>query len=490
MNDLKIGVCNVSATPAISRRQWLSLALLLTGTFVTVLDNFIVLVAVPVIRVKLGASFADAEFIVASYTLTYAVGMITSGRLGDRYGRRRMLVIGFAIFTLASALCGLAPSPRILIASRVLQGMGAAILAPQVLAIIRVTFPLRQQRASALAAFGIVTGLASVIGGVLGGAIISADLAGLSWRPIFLLNIPVGIVAVIAIPAVLDESAPSSRNRLDMVGAFLSAAGLWLLLYPLIEGREQHWPAWVWAMLTASAATLAIFGLHQRAKTRRRAAPLLDTGLFRIRAFTVGLGLTLLFFGTLSPFFLCYTYLVQSGFGKSPGDAGLYFAPLPAAFALASFVAGRLARHDARRVLLAGAVCVMLGSFSAYGAATWITHLTPVGLILPLVILGFGQGLFSTPVMNVVLSGVPDEHAGAASGVLTTMQRTGNALGVAILQIPFFATLNRDLASGIGKTAAYTSAFASVASCVCLLAAGVLGLLLMLPRQQSGAREA
>ena len=468
-------------------RETIGLAVMLTGTFVAVLDNFIVFVAIPSIRSNLGASFGQAEFVIAAYTLTFALGVITGGRLGDRFGRRRMFIIGLAAFTIASGLCGMAVSPEVLILSRIVQGLSSAVLSPQVLAIIRVSFAEPQKRAAAFAWMGVVIGLASVSGQLLGGLLVAADLWGLSWRPVFLINIPVGLLALSLAPSMLVESRAPDRKRLDLSGAFLSALGLGLLLYPLGAGREAGWPSWCFGMMALSALVLILFVIHQRRKSAGGGSPLLEMALFRERSFWVGALLCLLFYATLSPMFLSFTLLVQLGFGASPLRAALDFSPLPIAFAIASLVAGRLTGSGAGRVLMSGVVLAMLGVASAWGVCAGLPSLAPASLIPSLIILGVGQGLFMTPITNVVLSGIHEHHAGAAAGMLTTMQRAGNALGVAALEIPFFATIDRAQAAGIGRAAAYIEAFGLVSSCVAVILAFVTALLFLLPRGRSAA---
>jgi MFS family permease len=295
-----------SMVPAIagadrSLRRWIGLGVLLTAIFVAALDNFIVFVAIPSIRSDLGATVAQAEFIVAGYTLSFALGLITSARLGDRFGRRRMFLIGFTSFTVASGLCGAAPDPSSLIVFRIVQGIAGAMLTPQMLAIVRVTFIEAHERATAFAWMGVAIGLGSVLGQVVGGFVVSADFFGLSWRPVFLINLPVGIFALTAGPFVIDESRAPGVQRLDLVGAALSSLGLGLLLYPLIEGREAGWPAWVWAMLVSSSIVLGVFVIHQHRKSLAQTSPLLDTEVFFDRAFCIGLVLILLFYGTIKP---------------------------------------------------------------------------------------------------------------------------------------------------------------------------------------------
>lgn len=291
-------------------RLWAGLMVMLTGAFMTIMDVMIVNVAIPSIRRDLGASFAEAELVVAGYSLAYAVALITGGRLGDIFGRRRMFLIGLMGFTVTSAACGLAPTPEGLIVARLLQGLAAAILFPQVFSLIRVTFAEARQRTTAFAVMGAVLGLAGIAGQLLGGVLVEADLWGLAWRPVFLVNIPVGLAAFIAAPRLIQESRSPEARHLDLAGVGLSAAGLGLLLYPLIEGREAGWPAWSIAMLLLSVPVLACFAIHQHRRSLRQASPLLETGLFRDRAFAIGMLLVLAFYSSLNAFFLSVAFLL------------------------------------------------------------------------------------------------------------------------------------------------------------------------------------
>src|SRR3954452_22774728 len=238
--------------------RWKSLAVVLSGAFLTALDFFIVNVSIPSIRTSLNATFAEVQFIIASYGLTYAVLLISGGRLGDIYGRRRMFMWGVAAFTVASMLCGLAPSPVSLIAARALQGIAGALLFPQVLSIMQVTFP-SYERAKAFGLFGTVIGTSSFSGNVLGGLLVSANIFGLSWRPIFLINLPIGILTVLAAAKFVKESRSPKARKLDLGGVAIMTAALSLLLYPLIEGREAGWPLWAFVCIAASIPALILF---------------------------------------------------------------------------------------------------------------------------------------------------------------------------------------------------------------------------------------
>ncbi|MBR0645662.1 MFS transporter [Plastoroseomonas hellenica] len=469
-------------------RLWAGLIVMLAGAFMTIMDVMIVNVAIPSIRSDLGASFAEAELVVAGYGLAYAIALITGGRLGDIFGRRRMFLIGLVGFTATSTACGLAPTPAALIVARLLQGLAAAILFPQVFSLIRVTFAEPRQRTTAFAVMGAVLGLAGITGQLLGGVLVEVDLWGLAWRPVFLVNIPIGLAAFAAAPRMIQESRSPDARRLDLAGVGLSALGLGLLLYPLIEGREAGWPAWSIAMLLLSVPVLACFALHQHRRSLRQASPLLETGLFRDRAFAIGMLLVLAFYSSLNAFFLATAFLLQLGLQRSPLEAGLIFSTLGVAFVIASVVAGRLTLHHRRAVLIGGAAIALLGSAIAGGTAAMVSPLEARDLILAFVVLGTGQGLLMTPLLNAILSGIHEGHAGSASGMLSTMQQVGGALGVAIVGILFFATLDHARAAGAVEPAAYAQAFTAAAIYSAAATAITLALLFALPHGRAPGR--
>lgn len=470
-------------------RLWAGLIVMLTGAFMTIMDVMIVNVAIPSIRSDLGASFAETELVVAGYSLAYAVALITGGRLGDIFGRRRMFLIGLLGFTATSAACGLAPTPAALIVARLLQGLAAAILFPQVFSLIRVTFTEPRQRTAAFAVMGAVLGIAGIAGQLLGGVLVEADLWGLAWRPVFLVNIPIGLAAFAAAPRLIQESRSPEARHLDLLGVGLSAVGLGLLLYPLIEGREAGWPAWSIAMLLLSVPVLTFFAIHQHRRSLRQASPLLEMSLFHDRAFAIGMLLVLAFYSSLNSFFLSVAFLLQLGLRQSPLEAGLIFSTLGVAFVIASVVAGRLTLHHRRAVLIGGAAMALLGYGLAGGTAAIVTPLAARDLVLAFVVLGTGQGLLMTPLLNAILSGIHEGHAGSASGMLSTMQQVGGALGVAIVGILFFATLDRARAGGVAEPAAYAQAFTTAAIYSAAATAITLALLFTLQRGEALAAK-
>jgi EmrB/QacA subfamily drug resistance transporter len=475
-----------AARKGIDARRWVALAVILSGIFVTVIDSSIVNVAIPSIRSTLRASFGEAELTVASYALTFSAGMITGGRLGDIFGQRRVFMAAFAAFTLTSLLCGAAPNIEILIVGRLLQGASAAMLSPQVFALVRMSFADGGERMTAFGAMGVVIGLANVAGLILGGVLIQADLFGLAWRMVFLVNLPVGIVAIFLTPLVLDDVRSGERKRLDLAGVALSTLAMLLLMLPLVEGPERGWAGWPVAMLVASPVAFVGFYLHQRWKSRHGLSPLLETDLFGDRAFNVGALLILVFWGSTTPFSFSYVLLMQTGYGYSPLSTAARLAILGGAFGMVSPFAGRLASFGVRRIMMAGVLVDLVGMLLAL-VLCWTTGPLPAAWLLPsLLLVGVGMGLFMTPILNAVMSGIHDRHVGGASGVLATMQRGGNALGVAALGVPFFLTLSGAESRGLSQTASYVEAFGAVAFWNVLMLLAVLGLLLLLPEKTSG----
>ncbi|MCG7328651.1 MULTISPECIES: MFS transporter [unclassified Achromobacter] len=417
------------ADPASPRLGKLGLAVLLSGGFITIFDLFVVNVAIPSMQATLSASFAQINFIIAAYELAYGVLLIAGSRLGDRHGRRRLFMLGMAGFAVASALCGLAPTPDTLIAARILQGAAAALLFPQVYALIRVSFEGHARR-RAFGLLGMTLGLAAIAGQVLGGWIVHADLFGLAWRAIFLINLPLGLLAC-WLARHIPESAEPSGAAMDWPGAALVGLGLALLLLALIEGPAQQWPAWTLACGGASVVALAAFVRLQRRVAARGGVPLVDMDLLAQPRFAAGCLVVMLVFSTASAMFLCYALLVQTGFGLDALTAGMIFAPASVGFVAGSMVAPRLvARYGTRAIALAallygGATAALMMQTGIAGAS-----LSPWTLLPALVWLGAAQGAVNTPLVNLAMGLVDDRQAGMAAGVVSTLQQVGAALGV------------------------------------------------------------
>ncbi|TDC39641.1 DHA2 family efflux MFS transporter permease subunit [Micromonospora sp. 15K316] len=434
-----------AAEPRPYRWRWFALAVILAAEVMDLLDVLVTNLAGPAIRADLGGSASLIQWLGAGYTLAMAIGLITGGRLGDLYGRRRMFLIGVLGFTVASALCAVSVAPGMLVASRVAQGLFGAVLLPQGLGIIKEVFPPREL-AAAFGAFGPVMGISAVGGPILAGWLVDADLWGTGWRAIFLINLPLGLLATLGALRFLPESRPAHASRLDLPGVGLVALGAVLLVYPLVQGREQGWPGWMYAMLVAAVAVFAVFARHEVRRQRAGRDPLVVPALFRRRAFSGGLVAGLAFFTALTGFSLVFSLYLQLGLGYSPLKAGLAGVPqalgMVAAFVIAGVgLAQRLGRtliHAGLLVVLAGVGGMLLTLRLAGG------EVTPWRLVPALLVVGFGMGLVMAPFFDIVLSGVEPAETGSASGTLTAVQQLGGALGVAVLGTVFFARFSDD----------------------------------------------
>jgi EmrB/QacA subfamily drug resistance transporter len=425
--------------------HWAPLPVVLIAPFVVVLDFFIVNVAIPSMQLRLHAGTGAVEWVVAGYGLTFAVGLIIGGRLGDRFGRRRMFSIGLFLFTVASAACGLAPTAPVLVAARIGQGLAASLLMPQALAILGVLYE-GARRVQAFSIYGMALGLAAVSGQLIGGALIQANPAGLGWRTVFLINIPIGAIGLILASRVVPESRAAGSAGLDLVGAALVTVGLTAIVLPLIEGRTHGWALWTWVSLASAPLLLYAFARHQRWLSRRGGDPLLDPELFRERAFSVGLIAQLAFFSSMASFFLVFALYLQQGRGLSPLDAGLVFTILAAAYLVASARAPQLTVRLGRRLPILGAIVLAAGHGLLAGTVFDVGTGRSVSLLAPaLVLIGTGMGLVLTPLTSTVLENLAPERAGAASGALSTMQQVGNALGVAITGVIFYGAVKHGL---------------------------------------------
>jgi EmrB/QacA subfamily drug resistance transporter len=421
---------------------WLPLPVLLAGTFMVVLDFFIVNVALPSMQSELHASAGSIEWVVAGYALTSAVFLITAGRLGDRFGRRRMFSAGLALFTLASAACGAAATPTQLVVARLAQGVAAALLTPNVLSIIGVMYA-GEDRARALGAYATSMGLAAVGGQLIGGVLMALDPAGLGWRSVFLINVPIGVLALLVAPRLIPESRAQSAPRLDAIGTLLVTAALTAVLLPLVEGRQHGWPPWAWISLALAPVVLAMFAFHQRRLSHKGGVPLLDPALFRARSFSGGLVAQLGFWSGQASFFVVLALYLQRGRGLEPLDAGVVFTILAAAYLAASMAAPGLAARHGRGVIAAGALVLASGHAALVGAVAVVGVGGSVAALAPgLLLVGAGMGLVLAPLATTILQSLEPERAGAASGMLTTMQNVGNALGVAISGVIFFGALH------------------------------------------------
>ena len=456
---------------------WLRLLVLLAGTFITTLDFFIVNVAIPSLQQDLRAGPTAIQFTVAGYGLALAAALVTGGRLGDLYGRRRLLLVGLAAFTLASAACGLAPSVPVLIVARIAQGLAAALLMPQVLAILNAEYT-GARRSRAFGAYGLALGLGAVFGQLIGGVLIHLDLAGAGWRSIFLINVPIGALALALIPRLVPESRSPVAARPDLAGTVLATLGLVAVVLPLVEGPNLGWPAWVFGCLAASVPLLVGFAVHQRRRAGRGRAPLVAPALFRQRSYSVGVALCFVFQLTVASFFLVLALYLQDGRGLGALTAGLIFVPMGVGYFVATLLSGRVAARLGRYAITLGTAILALGyvllAVTALGAAT-----APAEALIPaLVVAGVGMGIAIPPLPATSLSTVPAGDQAAGSGVLAACQQAGGAVGVALVGVVFYRVLGaHPTATDFGH--AFAAALVLVALVDVVVALGTL----LLPRR-------
>ncbi|MGW4895272.1 MFS transporter [Kitasatospora sp. NPDC004240] len=472
---------------AVDRRRWIALAIVMTASFMDLVDVTIVNIAVPSIQDDTGASFSAIQWVTGGYALAFAIGLITGGRLGDIYGRRRLFLIGIGGFTVASALCGLAGGAEMLVATRVLQGATAALMVPQVLSIIHSTFPA-EERGKVFGLFGAVIGLGAVSGPLIGALLTQWDLFGLGWRPIFLINLPVGVAGLLLGRVYIDESRAERALRLDLVGMVLASVGLLMLLYPLTHGREAGWPLWGHLSMAGSLPVFALFVAYERVKARRDGSPLVELSLFRVKSFAAGIGVQLTFGVVSGIFFLVWTLYMQLGLGWSPLRAGTTGIPFSIAVSTAAGLSvQKLVPRFGRKVLQAGALVMAVGVLlyiaeaERYGAG-----IAPWQMALPLVVMGAGMGLIVAPITDAVLAEVPREHAGSASGLINTVNQLGLALGLGLVSVAFFGVLD-EAAPGTAAGVAYGEAFTHALWWVLGVLAVVFLLMFALPRRRAAA---
>lgn len=461
----------------LARPSWSALLVVLAGGFIAYLDFFVVNVAIPSMRVSLHADAAQTQLVAVGYGAALCVGLITGGRLGDLYGRRRLFLLGVGLFTLASAACGVAPSIWALVFARIVQGAAAALLTPQVLALVG-TIYAGEARGTAFRAYGLMLGLSCLSGQLVGGLLLEADVAGLGWRGIFLVNVPIGVLVLALTARTVPESRSGARPGLDLVGAGLVSATLAALALPLLEGPQEGWPTWTWLSLAAAVPLLGLFLAHERRLAARGGVPLIDLELMRERSFVVGVVGYLTYFMSMGSFFLFVSLYLQAGKGLSPIQSALVFTLMTAGFFGSSFLAPRVAARLGRQAIAVGAGCVAAGyAVVALLAIQLGTTGEPAWIGAGLVIAGFGMGLVAGPFPSLVLAAVDPAHAGAASGMLSTAMEGGSTIGIAIVGAVFF-----DLLGSPPRVASYPHAFATSTGVIVLFALAVVALVQLLPR--------
>ncbi|WP_407642764.1 MFS transporter [Actinacidiphila yanglinensis] len=452
----------------------LGLLTVLLGAALPMVDFFIVNVALPTIDRDLDAGSAVLEMVVSGYGVAYAVLLVLGGRLGDMFGRRNLFLWGLALFALTSLACGVAPDAWSLVGARVAQGAAAALLLPQALATIQ-SATSGSSRGKALSYYGATAGIASVVGQVLGGVLVSADIAGSGWRAIFLVNVPVAAVAFFLTLRSVPETRSANPARIDRAGTVLLAVTLVALLLPLTEGRAAGWPAWAWALLALSPFTAAAFVTVEVRGERRGGNPLLPPSLVRVHSVRSGLMLIVPFCLGFGGFMFVLAVAMQDGLHFSALEAGAALAPLCAAFFASSLLGPRAVAKWGRGTVTAGSLVQGAGLLVLAGTFFWgWPHLGVWALAPGMAVAGFGQGFVLPVVIRIVLSEVPTAQAGVGSGAMATTQQSALALGVATL-----GTLFLSLSSSIGVRDALVWALLAQLAAV----AATVALSLLLPRK-------
>lgn len=441
-------------------RRWVALVVLLLASFMNLMDVTIVNVALPSLQQNLGADPSQIEWVIAAYVLSFALGLLPFGRLGDIVGRTRMFLLGVAAFTLASAFCGLAPSIEWLIIARVLQGLGGAMMTPQVLAIAQVTFP-PEEKGQAFSLFGLSASLAAVAGPIAGGLLIGANLFELDWRPIFLVNVPVGIFAVVAGWFLIPRTPGHPDLKNDFAGIALFCLATVAMVYPLVEGRSFGWSLWAWGLMAASVVLGAAFILWERRRSAANLPQLLNFGLIKNGNFLLGLLVTTIFASGVPAMFMVISLMLQSGYDFTPLEAGLTNTPFSVGVMSVSLFIGRLGQRWLRTRLGLGAALLVIGiswlDFTIRGLGDAVTHWT---FTPPLFLAGLGLGLGFSGLFQSVLMGVPPRDAGAGAGALQAFQQIGGAVGVALVGEIFFTQLAHNFAAGNAPQVAFAGAAA------------------------------
>lgn len=459
---------------------WMTIAVVMTALFMAILDSFIVVVASPSIEANLHAAASDEQWVLAGYQLSYAVFMITGTRLADLYGRKRTFLLGVTVFTLSSVACALSPNAASLIAARVIQGLGAALMVPQVFASVTVLVPAAR-RHSAYGALGIVMGMATISGQVIGGLLIGANLLDSGWRPVFWVNVPIGIGLLMLASRHVPETRAAAARKLDVPGVLMLSAALFLLVLPLIQGQQAAWRWWVWACFAGSAAAFRLFVAIERSVERRGGDPLLPLTIFAQRSFSLGLTLVLALYALIYSYYLALSVTLQQGLNMSALGAGLVYTPAATTFFVFSMVASRIIPRYGRRVLEIGSIILASGYLTTALVLVCGARITPLVVIPTLMLQSVGGGLVITPALNTVLSRVEPESASVASGALSTAQQCGGALGVAVIGAVYFNSFHP---AAVGRVAAAAHAFAAASFgtlAIAVLAATVVFILPQAP---------
>ncbi len=431
--------------------RWVALVILLAGGFMPPLDFFIVNVALSSIHESLGATPAELQLVISGYACGYGVFLITGGRLGDLYGRKRCFLVGMAGFSLASLGCGLATSPTNLVIARIVQGAAAAVLLPQVLGSIRALFDDERELARAMSAYGIMMGMAAAIGQFSGGALIQWNPADLGWRAIFLLTLPICAVTLVLGWKLVPETGGGGNVRLDLGGAALISLALAAIVVPLSEGREQGWPIWVFAVLSCVPFLIGGFFWYENRLSQAGGMPLVDMRLLQIPSFRRGLLVACLFFFTTS-FYLLFGLYQQEGRGMTPLAVGFAIVPYGAGLFMGPLVSAPLVRLRPKLLAIGMGIQVSFYTIVGFMVATGIDG---AALSAAVFLAGLGQGVAFPRLFATVLGDVPATQAGVAAGIVNSALQIGAAVSVAAIGSLFFMVLG-----GHTGERAYAHAFA------------------------------
>ncbi|NIJ10404.1 EmrB/QacA subfamily drug resistance transporter [Saccharomonospora amisosensis] len=461
-----------------NRGRWVALALLLTAVFMDMVDNQIVNIALPSIQRDLQAPSWALQWMVTGYTLAFALTLITGGRLGDRFGHRTLFVLGTAGFAAASLAAGAAPGVAVLLVARVVQGVFAGLMVPQVLSFIRTEFTGADQ-GKAMGFYGMTFPIGGLAGPLLGGVLTQADLFGWHWRAIFFVNVPIAVAAAFGAALAMPARRPQARGGADLIGVLLLAAALLAVLYPLVQGRQSGWPGWAFLLMVAAIPMLGLFAARQRARQRRGQLPLIPLSLLRGRAMRYAIPIMLIFYCGLAAFFVLTLYL-QGGLGYSPLKTALAMLPATVGIVAGNGIGMPMAPRLGRGLPMFGLILLLAGTaLLAAAVLRYGSELTPWQLALPVLLYGAGLGLGASSLMLIALGEAATSDAGAASGLLNTVVQLGMAAGPATVGTVFFDRLAVD---GDFVVATRNSLFAGFG----LFAVALLACLL-LPRQSQPA---
>ncbi|WP_165063608.1 MFS transporter [Marisediminicola senii] len=480
----------LSPTATTPRRTWLALVVLMAGAFMSLLDTTIVNVALQSIRESLDASTSTLEWIISGYALAFGLTLIPSGRVGDRFGHKWVFVAGLSLFTVASVACGLAQDSTQLIVARVVQGAAGGIFFPAVTALIRIMFSGRSM-GKAFGVLGAVLGLSAALGPIVGGLIIEFAGEELGWRLVFGVNLPIGLVAIIAAIALLPRERPRrSAAGVDVVGLILLSGGLVAILVPLIEGQTLGWPLWTYLTLVGGVLLLVAFAFWELHQARLDRNPIVPPSLFTHAAFSGGVILATVYFAAFTSIFFVITIFWQAGLGAGALEAGLVSLPFALGTIVGAANSDRLAQRLGRSVLALGVGMVTLGLIAIWAillvAGAGVTN----WMLLPaLLVAGLGSGFFIAPNTEFIVATVDKAQAGAAGGVLGTAQRIGSAIGIAVIGSVFFGTLT---VAGSGPDAV-AEGFADSATVAIAVSAGfgiiAFALVFALPKRVDSPRR-